>query len=163
MINEKKVLMRLAGAVMMFAVLSVSAGAADSESVMGRMNLGLNYPGFSFRYGLADNIAAEFKVQATDDVYVLGPRVYYFLGKLPVGINLYMGLESAVIFFKGEDSKGEGLAQIIFAGGEYHISPSLSISGDIGPGLIMLSDSGTSQSAFSTSIIAHVSINYFLK
>lgn len=128
---------------------------------IGKVNIGLNYPGLSFRYGIGDRIALEIKGQLDSDITVVGPRVYYYFGNSGGGLDIFAGLENDVIFFKGDESKGTGLAQEIFVGAEYFINKELSLSGDLGPALILLSDNDTYKSDLTFQIIANVSVNYY--
>lgn len=145
----------------LFLITFVSQLQANDRK--GKMNIGLNYPGVSFRYGLGERLAVEIKGQFDSDITIIGPRVYYYFGNLIGNIDIFAGMENDVIFFKGDESKGKGLAQVVFIGVEYFINKKLSLGADIGQALILLSDDDTNESEFTTQSIVNISINYYFR
>jgi len=156
----KKVLLLLIVCGLFSATFACRLQANDRK---GKVNIGLNYPGVSFRYGLGEKLAIEIKGQFDSDITVIGPRVCYYFSSLTYGIVIFTGLESNVIFFKGDESEGKGLAEEVFLGAEYFINKKLSLSCDTGPALIILSDNDTYESDLTTQIIVNISVNYYFR
>jgi len=143
--------------------LAASVSQLQANDRKGKMNIGLNYPGVSFRYGLGERFAVEIKGQFDSDITIIGPRVYYYFTDSTDGIVIFTGLENDVIFFKGDESNGKGLAAEIFLGAEYFINKKLSLGVDIGQALILLSDDDTNESEFTTQSIVNISVNYYFR
>jgi len=144
------------------AVLSLlfSFSFAYGEVTKGDLAIGVNYPGLGVRYFLSDKVSLELKGQAEGNIVVGGLRGYYYFrskGKfLP-----FAGLEGDFIKFKGDVSKGTGVAGELFAGGEYFFDRKLSLQMDLGPGLISLNDKSTSESVSGLEYVVNFAINYY--
>lgn len=159
-VEVKKVLLLLIVCGLFLAAFACRLQANDRK---GRMNIGLNYPGISFRYGIGERVAVEIKGQFDGEISVIGPRIYYYFTGLTDGIVIFTGLENDVIFFTGDDSKGKGLCEELFIGAEYFINKKLSLGADIGQALILLSDDDTDESEFTTQSIVNISVNYYFQ
>lgn len=136
------------------------AKGAQTEGIKGKMSLGINYPGVSFKYGLSNKIALEAKGQFGKDVLVTGGRCYYNFNSKGQ-IILFTGGEVDYIDFKGEYGEGSGWAIEGFVGGEYFVAPSLGFQLDFGPAWINLEDDEISTSVEGIEYIVNIGINYY--
>jgi hypothetical protein len=143
------------------AIIFFSPSAASGPQ--GRINVGLNYPGVSLRYGIAGDFLLEGKAQFSENATVAGSRIYYNITSPASGLNLFGGLELSLLLFEGDSSKGNGMAGSLFAGGEYFANEKISVALDMGPAVIALSDSATTASVSGVVIIANISVNYYLR
>lgn len=133
------------------------------EVAKGDLNVGVNYPGLSVRYFLGNKTALEVKGQFDTNIVVAGFRGYYYFKSDSAGKFLpFAGLEADFVTFKGDVSKGTGIAGELFIGGEYSFSNKLSIQLDLGPGLVSLKDNNTSESVNGLEYVVNFGINYYL-
>ncbi|MBI5574511.1 MAG: hypothetical protein HY919_08200 [Elusimicrobia bacterium] len=124
--------------------------------------IGVNYPGIGARYFFSDKISAELKGQIEKDIFVGGLRGYYYF-KSEEKLLPFAGLEADFVTFKGDDSKGTGIAGEVFVGGEYFFNKSFSVQLDLGPAFISLKDTkDTSESVSGLEYVVNFGINYYL-
>jgi len=136
----------------------------SAEAAKGDLSVGLNYPGLGVKYSISNKIALEVKGQSAMDITVIGLRGNYFFK--PEGdkkLKFFTGLEADFISFKGEVSKGSGIAAEVFAGGEYFVNKKLAIQLDLGPAFISLTDSDYSESVSGIEYVVNFGINYYFK
>ncbi len=71
-------------------------------------------------------------------------------------------MEGDFVTFKGDDSKGTGIAGELFVGGEYFFAKSFSVQLDLGPAFISLKDTkDTSESVSGLEYVVNFGINYY--
>ncbi len=133
---------------------------AYGEVIKGDLAIGVNYPGLGVRYFLSDKVSLEIKGQAGENIAVGGLRGYYYF-KSKEKFLPFAGFEGDFIKFKGDVSRGTGIAVELFAGGEYFFNKKLSLQMDLGPGLISLNDRSTSESVSGLEYIVNFAINYY--
>lgn len=134
---------------------------AEERPAQGKMGVGLNYPGASIKYlNLPGKWAVELKGQFGDDIVVVGPRGYYYFSSAGKA-ELFCGLEADYISFKGDNSEGSGLAGEVFVGGEYFVTPNLTIELDFGPAYISLKDSDTKEEESVVEYVVNAGITYY--
>ena len=140
--------------------LLFSFSFAYGEVTKGDLAIGVNYPGLGVRYFLSDKVSLELKGQAEENIVVGGLRGYYYF-KSKDRFLPFAGFEGDFIKFKGDVSKGTGVAGELFVGGEYFFAKKLSLQMDLGPGLISLNDKGTSESVNGLEYVVNFAINYY--
>jgi len=110
----------------------------------GSLNLGINYPGASVRYFVADGKALELLGQRQDDVFVGGLRYYLYPASLRRGgLCPYLAAEADYLSFKGSYAKGKGLGGGLYAGAEYHLNRTYSAQADLGAMYVSVKDKDT--------------------
>jgi len=144
-----------------------------SAGLPGRMDVGLNYPGVTFRYGLTSKIALQGKAQFGSGVTVIGPRAYYYLSSheyervafeytsVKERVDFYVGPELDLIIFEGDESSGMGFAAGAFGGFEYYFIRNMTFGMDMGPVIVSIVDSDTKESVTSFNIILNAALNYY--
>ncbi|MEK7388221.1 MAG: hypothetical protein AAB036_00835 [Elusimicrobiota bacterium] len=133
--------------------------AANDRPSPGTLGLSLNVPGIGVRYFLTERYSFEAKAQTSKNTVVAGLRTYrYFQSRyfLP-----YMGMEADFINFKGDVTKGTGMAFGLFAGGEHFFARRLSTQFDCGPALIHLSNQASRVSVDTIEIVMNLSVNFY--
>ncbi len=125
-----------------------------------RFAVGINYPGANIRVNFRNNFAAEVKAQYMDDIFVIGPRIYSFLGAQGKPLKFFLGGEMDYLSFKGEVSKGTGYALEGFFGLEYFLSKRISFQADIGPAYISVTDADTSLNSGGLQFVINSGINF---
>lgn len=141
-------------------VMLLFSSFSHAEIGQGKSAIGINYPGFGARYFLSDRLSVEGRIQAANDIVVVGLRSYYYF-KVVSKVLLFGGLEADFISFKGDESKGTGFAGEVFAGGEYFFAEKLSVQMDIGPAFISLNDKDTSVSESGVEFVANLGVNFY--
>lgn len=163
---RRKLIVRLLTVVCMLFSFSFVFG----EVGKGDFGVGINYPGLGARYFLSDKISLELKGQFETNITVGGLRGYYYFNpksksktktKSKSTYLLFAGLEGDYVSFKGDVSKGTGLAGELFIGGEYFFTKSFSLQLDLGPALISLTDKDTSESVNGVEYVTNFGINYY--
>lgn len=145
--------------ILIICILSISKLQAREFPMQNRLGIGLNYPGISAKYWLK-RFCFEVKRQFGEGIQLYGLRIYKAIYK-KFNPLLYIGAEGDYVSFKGEESKGSGIAIEVFVGGEIFIKNSLSINIDIGPSYIGLKDKDTSIAQSGFDIIANIGVNYY--
>lgn len=153
---RRKLIVRLLTVVCMLFSFSFVFG----EIGKGDFGVNINYPGLGARYFLSDKISLELKGQFETNITVGGLRGYYYFNPKSTYL-LFAGLEGDYVSFKGDVSKGTGLAGELFVGGEYFFTKSFSLQLDLGPALISLTDKDTSESVNGTEYVTNFGINYY--
>jgi len=146
--------------VLVFCLLCVCPFPSYGEPGRGDVALGVNFPGFGARCFLSDRTALELKGQFETNAMVGGLRGYYYFSRKSK-CPLFAGLEGDYVKFKGDSSKGTGLAAELFVGGEYFFAKRLSFQLDLGPTLVSLDDKDTSESVNGLEYVANFGINYY--
>jgi hypothetical protein len=146
-------------ALILFSILSLDT-FVSAEVAKGDLGISLNYPGIGTRYFFSDKISGEIKAQIEKDIFVGGVRGYYYLSPKSQFL-LFFGLEGDFTSFKGKESKGNGFAGEVFAGGEYFFARQFSFQFDFGPALISLKDDDTSVSVSGLEYVVNFGINYY--
>jgi len=141
-------------------ILLLATHCLYGEVAKGKFGVGLNYPGLGVRYFLSDKISVELKSQIEKDIFIGGLRGYYYF-KPDSKLALFTGLEGDYVSFKGDDSKGTGIAGEVFVGGEYFFAKSLSFQLDLGPALVSIKDDDTSESVTGLEYVVNFGINYY--
>lgn len=157
---KKTLLFILMGIIM---VVFSNPSLADDIDMKGKIGIGLNYPGISVRYGLDSKLVIEVKSQSADGVSIIGSRLYYYQSRKSDKLISFIGAEYSMLSFKGEVSDGSGTALGVFIGGEYSTDDKLSLGLDIGPTMISLSDSGSSESVSGIEFVISLFINYYIQ
>ena len=122
--------------------------------------LGILYPGGALKYD-GESHSFELKVQSSNGISAAGARYYKYMTNS--GIKLFWGMEADYIKFKGEVSKGTGLAGGIFTGGEIPIGGDLSFSTDFGPMYLTLSEAKYSQSVSNVEYVLNMAIYWHFR
>jgi len=130
------------------------------KAVKGDLGIGVNYPGVGVRYFLSNKVSLELKGQIEKNIVVGGLRGYYYF-KSEEKFLPFAGLEADFITFKGNDSKGTGLAGELFIGGEYYFNKKFSFQLDLGPALVSLKDKDTSESVNGLEYVVNFAVNYY--
>ena len=126
----------------------------------GTAGLGLNYPGLGIRYFISNRCALEVKGQADKTAAIGGLRVYDYFRPANT-MFLFLGVEADYISFKGEVSRGSGVAAEIFGGFEYFALSSVSIQADFGPAYIYLKDRHEPVSTGGLEYVANLGFNIY--
>jgi hypothetical protein len=114
------------------------------------------------KYGIDTRNAVEFRAQFAKDIFVIGP--HYWRNFNPKDkAAFFVGAEADYFTFEGEESKGWGLVVGGFAGAEYFIQHSFSVSADIGPAYISLKDKDTSQTEAGVDFVINLGLTYYFK
>ena len=158
--------LRLAAALLFgsfFLAGSAFAQAGDPEASpihQGAVAAGINYPGLGLRYFMTDLYMAEARAQTTGNVTLGGARLCRYFEPLSK-VYPYVGLEADYLSFRGAAGRGTGYSQELFAGGEYFVSREFSVSMDVGPAYLELSDQNSSASVSGLQFVANFGINYY--
>lgn len=129
----------------------------------GSFAVGINYPGISIQYGVAEREVLELRIQSLQDITVIGPRYYIFLSEKITRLNPYYGFEFDVIPFSGKYSKGTGFAGEVFVGVNEYLSKKIFIGMDIGPAYLYFADQNTHLNVSGLDFVMNFSINYVFK
>jgi hypothetical protein len=148
-------------ATLLMVLLAVVAGPAAAGVKQGEWAAGLNYPGLGLRYMCTDNFSLEARGQAATDIVVAGVRGNYYFNPR-YNTVFFTGLEADYLTFKGDESKGQGLAEEIFLGFEYFFQKRLSLQVDFGPALISLKDRDSSLSVQGVEYVVNFGINWYI-
>ncbi|MBI5574521.1 MAG: hypothetical protein HY919_08260 [Elusimicrobia bacterium] len=140
--------------------LPLTTSGLYGEVAKSDFGIGVNYPGLGTRYFLSDKISLELKGQIEKDIFVGGLRGYWYFSPEKKLIP-FAGLEADFVTFKGDDSKGTGIAGEVFIGGEYFFAKSFSVQLDLGPAFVSLKDKDTSESVNGLEYVVNFSINYY--
>ncbi len=127
-------------------------------------SVGVNFPGASARMFLSENFAAELRGQYQYRILTAGPRLYYYPQIAGMGdsrILPFISIEGAYVSFKGNVSKGNGLAYGANAGMEYFLSRRVSIQADAGPYYIMLNDDSSSIEQTGLEFVMNFGVNFY--
>lgn len=119
--------------------LPAAAYGPQADVEKGSWGLSLNYPGAGIKYFAGDFIAFELRGQGEKGAAAGGLRFYTYAQPADQML-LYFGLEGDYIQYKGEVSRGYGLAGSAFCGFEYFVTSSISLQADFGPAYIYLRD-----------------------
>jgi len=157
-ITEGKIMRRFILSIL--GILLILPSFVFAESLSNNLGIGINYPGLSIKYGINSKNAIELKTQFEKDIFVIGPRYYYNFNSENRAV-IFLGGEFDYVTFKGEYSKGTGLAASIFIGGEYFISPKFGLGLDIGSVYIRLRDKDTSLSESGVDFVLNFSLTYY--
>jgi len=111
----------------------------------GNWALGGIYPGVSLKYVTGGKSAWELRAQSGSGIFALGPRYYCYFSQ-DANPRLFFGIEADYITFKGEESKGAGVAGGAFVGGEIFLTRQIGLLMDVGPVYINLKENKYSQS-----------------
>ena len=141
--------------VLIFLALPVSARVRQGEWAAG-----LNYPGLGLRYMCTDNFGLEVRGQVATDIFVGGLRGNYYFNPR-YNTVFFTGLEADYLTFKGEESKGQGMAGEAFLGLEYFFQKRWSLQVDGGPALISLKDRDSSLSVQGVEYVVNFGINWY--
>ena len=145
------------GVVFLFVVCTCIYGEVAKKDIA----VGVNFPGLGARYFLSDKISLELKGQIETDIFVSGLRGYYYFSPAAKYL-LFAGLEGDFVSFKGDDSKGTGIAGEVFVGSEYFFAKCLSVQLDLGPAFVSLEDTkDTSESVSGLEYVVNFGINYY--
>jgi hypothetical protein len=131
-----------------------------AEVHKGDWALGLNYPGLSGKYFFSDNFSLEARGQKGDDIFTGGLRGNIYFNPAYKTI-LFSGLEADYLTFKGEESKGTGLAGEVFFGLEYFFMDNFSFQADFGPAYIHLKDNDSSLSVSGIEYVVNFGFNWY--
>lgn len=118
--------------------LSLSANKALSESLKGKLWIGLGYPYISLKYGTTYNSLIEGRFAFSEKIKVFGGRFYYLFNPEDIAI-LQLGGEVDYVSFKDE-IEGDGYIFYIFCGLKYFITENLTFNMDIGPAYVNLKE-----------------------
>ncbi|MFA5779950.1 MAG: hypothetical protein WC947_07415 [Elusimicrobiota bacterium] len=146
----------------LFLFCLLTSSCLYGEVAKGDLGIGVNFPGLGARYFFSDKISVELKGQLETDIVVGGLRGYYYFSP-EAKYLLFAGLEGDFVTFKGDDSKGNGIAGEVFVGGEYFFAKSFSFQLDLGPAFVSLKDTkDTSESVSGLEYVVNFGINYYL-
>ena len=136
--------------------------ASDFISAPGKgaFAISLNYPGAGIKYFMSESLALEIKGQAGEGVRVGGLRLYNYF-RTADRMLFFMGLEADYIDFKGEVSRGTGVAGELFGGFEYFLTPSISLQADFGPAYIYLKDRSNPVSISGVDYVANFGFSFY--
>ena len=112
-----------------------SSGANLFETPDGSANkfaLGAGYPYLSMKYRLSESFNLEAVGSFGTDIQIYGGRAYWIVLRA-ADIPIYTGLEANYIKFDSDEDKGSGRSNSIFAGAEYFLNKTFSVSLDFGP------------------------------
>ncbi|MEW6557505.1 MAG: CsgG/HfaB family protein [Elusimicrobiota bacterium] len=115
----------------------LSQNILAESHIKGRWALGLTYPGISIRRGLLDWMAVDLHGQFGSEIYLLGPRLSFYLNPSSQLI-VYLAGEGNWVSFKGEKTEGWGVTSGGFLGLEFFLNKRISLATEIGLGLIYL-------------------------
>ena len=112
---------------------------------------------------LSGGFAAEIKGQYMDKIGVGGLRFYFYNGAPKKGdrLKFFGGVEFDAITFKGNLSKGAGIAVEAFAGLELFILKNVALQADVGPAYISVTDDATSLSSNGLAFVINSGINFY--
>jgi len=112
----------------------IDEGGVDPRIAGGRIGVGLNYLGPSFRCFIADRLSVEAKFQYRKTAMIAGPRLYCYFWQLG-SIFPYFGIEGDCGSYKHKEwgKRLTGYAAGGFIGAEVFLCRRLSVQVDCGP------------------------------
>lgn len=139
----------------------------DVNDLTHRLGLGLGWPYLSLKYGIVLNFSIEARGASAEGITAWGPRLYYNFNPLEQCV-IFTGLGvDFVNFVVPADSKdkkdvtGSGYTASAFVGGEYFISDNFTISADIGPTYIDLTEREFDLNVGGIEFVANLGINFY--
>lgn len=142
-----------------FLTVFVNEGKADNR-IKKRWAFGLNYPGLVLKYGVSNRLAIDLHGQLGQDIFVVGPRLQFYLNPAS-RIMVYLAGEGNYVNFKGDMSKGSGITCAGFLGLEVFLTNRLSFLAELGEGLIRLKDAETSLSESNFHTLVNLGLNFY--
>ena len=150
-------------AIIIFSFAGTTANASNTNHTFG---IGLGWPYLSFKYGFHQNWAIEARGAYEDEIGVYGMRGYYNFNHYKKGW-LFTGLGIDYIKFvlpadEGENKiNGKGYIYSLFVGGEYFINKRLSLTTDIGPVYVGLTEDEFDLSVSGIEFVANLGVNFY--
>ena len=142
------------------ALFCCLAAPARAEVHKGDWALGLNYPGLGGKYFLGEHFSLEARGQKGDDVFTGGLRGNFYFNPAYKTV-LLSGVGADYLTFKGEESKGTGLAGEVFFGLEYFFLDNFSFQADFGPAYIRLKDNDTALSVSGLEYVVNFGFHWY--
>ena len=141
--------------------ISIFNSITIADNLKGRFGIGLGYPYLSLKYGVSSKFTLEARGASGDGIQVLGGRLLFNFNPRNT-VVLYLGIERDNITFDTEGISGKGQLMLLFLGGEYFIKKDLTVSMDMGPGVIGLTDSKYSDvNVNGTEWILNIGVNFY--
>ncbi|MFH1415928.1 MAG: hypothetical protein ABIH89_07585 [Elusimicrobiota bacterium] len=141
-------------------VLIMIFATSSSYPETRRLAIGAGYPYLALAYTIDSRYSAQIRVAGDENIQAYGARCCYNFVKrresgydwirntiysksysfIPDTLLPFTGIEIDYVNFDEDDISGNGIVIYAFTGAEYSISRSLSISFDIGPAFIGLTE-----------------------
>lgn len=140
----------------------------ETESLKGRLGIGVGYPVISLRYGITNSFLIEGRGAFGSGILALGPRVYYYPPiKEKDKLFFYMGIEGNLVKF--DDVKVEKIGELSgnghtvggFIGVEFFPKEHIGLSVDIGPTHIGVTDKETDVTAGRVLWITNIGVTLY--
>ena len=154
----------LAIGILLFSSFSAPVLANDLTH---RLGIGLGWPYLSLKYGIVPNFSIEARGAAAEGIGAYGLRGYYNFNPYDRCV-IFTGLGANYVNFSvpaddddGEDISGSGYTASIFVGGEYFINDNFTLTTDIGPTYISLTEREFDLNVGGIEFVANIGINFY--
>jgi hypothetical protein len=147
-------------AAIILSVLACLSPPLGAEIKRGDWAVGINYPGLSGKYFFSDNFSLEVRGQKGDNIFTGGLRGNLYFNPAYKTV-LFSGVEADYLAFKGEESKGTGLAGEVFFGLEYFFLDNFSFQADLGPAYIHLKDNDSALTVSGIEYVVNFGFNWY--